>query len=110
VSLRHNAQNIAAKLSRASELLAAGRSKVAICKTLRISVMTLHRWQKHANLPQAATDRDTLVAELRLENDRLRQIATGLALEIAEHHERLSSSTGANRSPNVRKSFRHNAA
>jgi hypothetical protein len=89
VSLRHSAQDIAAKLLRASELQTTGQSKVAICKILRISVMTLHRWQKQADLPQDARNRKILVAELKLENDRLRRIASNLALEIAEGRERL---------------------
>ncbi|MEO6840977.1 MAG: hypothetical protein ABI192_09435 [Bradyrhizobium sp.] len=110
MSQRHSAQEIAAKLSRASELLAAGRSKVAICRTLGISVMTLHRWQKYAILPRDATAGELLVAELQLENNRLRQIASNLALEIAEGRERLSFSVGVNRSPNVRKSPRRKAA
>ena len=89
MSLRHSTQDIPAKLSRASELLAAGQSKVPICKTLRISVMTLHRWQKRADLPPDSRKRKVLVAELKLENDRLRRIASNLALEIAEGRERL---------------------
>ena len=110
MSLRHSAQEIAAKLSRASELLDGGQSKVGVCRKLGISVMTLHRWQKHANLPPDPTADELLVAELKLENGRLRQIASSLALEIAEDYERLSFAIGVARTPNVRKSPRRKAA
>jgi len=110
VSQRHSAQEIAAKLSRASELLAAGRSKVAVCRMLGISVMTLHRWQKRANLLTDLTADELLVAELKLENDRLRRIASDLALEIAEGYEHLSFAVGVTQNPSVRKSPRRKAA
>jgi transposase-like protein len=109
VTLRHSAQAIAAKLSLASEFLEGGQSKAAICKKLGISVMTLHRWQKHASSSQTAAD-ELLVAELKLENDRLRQIASSLALEIAEGYKHLSFAIGAPRSQNVRKSPGRKAA
>jgi transposase-like protein len=90
VSLRHSRQEIAAKLALTSELLAVGESKVSICRKLGISVMTLHRWQKkQASLFPDPTRQALLIAELKLENDRLRQIASSLALEIAEGRERL---------------------
>lgn len=110
MSQRHSAQEIAAKLSRASELLAAGWSKVAVCRMLGISVMTLHRWQKHAILPRDATAEELLLAELQIENNRLRQIASDLLLEIAAGHERLSFPVGMTASRNVRKSPRRKAA
>jgi transposase-like protein len=110
VTLRHSAQEIAAKLSLASELLEGAQSKAAICKKLGISVMTLHRWQKHANSSRTAAVDELLVAELKLENDRLRQIASGLALEIAEVYKHLSFAIGAPGSQNVRKSPGRKAA
>jgi hypothetical protein len=110
VSPRHSALDIAAKLARASELLAAGQSKVAICKQLGISVMTLHRWQKQTSLPRDASAREILIAELKLENDRLRHIASSLALEIAEWHERFPGPPDVTRGPKANKSPPRKAA
>jgi hypothetical protein len=71
-----------------------GRLQSEIARTLGVSVMTLHRWRKASNGRQPAfvatheagqpyrtrggSDR---IAELQLENSRLRRLVTDLLLE-----------------------------
>ncbi len=97
---KHSHQEITLKLSRADDLARAGNSQVEICKTLGVSVMTLHRWRKlplnrddmratddraaEAKAPvgsQAIDDMRRVLEELAVENQRLRKIVTDLLLE-----------------------------
>ena len=59
-------------------------------RTLGVSVMALHRWRKALPEPQPALEAGELdrsrggrdrIAELQLENSRLRQLVTDLLLE-----------------------------
>jgi putative transposase len=97
---RHSVAEIAAKLDEAARLSSAGRNQSEIARTLGVSVMTFHRWRK-LSVPGAAaqtgnasaptllsavahpieTDRRDRVAELQLENSRLRRLVTDLLLE-----------------------------
>lgn len=97
---RHTAAEIAAKLGEAQTLSAAGRTQSEIAKALGISVMTFHRWRRA--LPRRAgsslaavsspdqsapvnrgaeSARPSRLAELQLENARLRKLVTDLLLE-----------------------------
>jgi putative transposase len=94
---RHAADEIAAKLREADALAVAGRSQSEIAKALGISVMTFHRWRKarpqlpglhetvpkHVNAvaPTSGAERAARIAELQLENARLRKLVTDLLLE-----------------------------
>jgi hypothetical protein len=88
---RHNTAEIEAKLREADALAAAGRTQSEISKALAISVMTLHRWRKarpEQSLLASATVSDApehgrlgRIAELQLENSRLRKLVTDLLLE-----------------------------
>jgi putative transposase len=97
---RHAADEIAAKLREADALAVAGRSQSEIAKALGISVMTFHRWRKarpqlpsvrslhetvpeHVNAvaPASGAERAARIAELQLENGRLRKLVTDLLLE-----------------------------
>jgi len=73
-------------------------------RTLRVSVMTLHRWRKALAEPQPAsaathqgrqphlTDNDVeRIAELQVENSRLRRLVTDLLLEKMTLDEAASS-------------------
>ena len=110
---RHTEAEIAAKLTEADGLVAAGRTQNAIAQTLGISVMTFHRWRKgHAQEPRSksngVTESDTLVpiarsskldhgnryAELRLENMRLRRLVTDLLLEKMKLEEEWQQDSG----------------
>ena len=89
---RHNLIEIENKLREANALSAAGRTQSEIAKQLNVSVMTLHRWRKA--LPQSAhaenqTSRSHSVrlAELQLENARLRKLVTDLLLEKMGYEE-----------------------
>jgi len=91
---RHSRVEIATKLARATDLATQGRSQREIARMLGVSVMTLHRWRKVPPGPQTPFvaiheagqlnrlrgDGDR-IAELQLENLRLRRLVTDLLLE-----------------------------
>jgi predicted nucleic acid-binding Zn ribbon protein len=109
---RYSTVEIAAKLRQADELAAQGKLQSEIAKTLGISVMTYHRWRKAMKakkpsqfssmaLPEALDFDDTdgalpveshtgnRVAELRLENARLRHLVADLLLEKVALEEKI---------------------
>jgi transposase-like protein len=91
---------IATKLAHANDLAMRGKLQSEIARTLGVSVMTLHRWRKALPGPQAAheagqPDRtrgaDGRIAELELENARLRRLVTDLLLEKIKLEEAAQS-------------------
>jgi putative transposase len=89
---KHAKAEIAAKLAQADELATQGKLQSEIARTLGVSVMILHRWRKLPSATQAVpagligsrrTDQtpEARIAELRLENSRLRRLVTDLLLE-----------------------------
>jgi transposase-like protein len=87
---RHSGAEIATKLAQANELVTQGKLQSEIARTLGVSVMTLHRWRKAQPGPQPAYEAGQLhrrrggrgrIAELQLENSRLRRLVTDLLLE-----------------------------
>jgi putative transposase len=96
---RHGAAEIAAKLLEADALAAKGQTQAELAKALGVSVMTIHRWRKmrEQDHPRSrangALDQPVLgktnfgagslsrVAQLQLENARLRKLVTDLLLE-----------------------------
>ncbi|GLH76773.1 hypothetical protein SSBR45G_16810 [Bradyrhizobium sp. SSBR45G] len=106
---RHSAEEIAAKLREAGDLIASGQSQAKACKALGVSVMTYHRWRKsqsstveagvlqgaaadtalRAVLEQKADADEKRIDELRVENERLRRIVTDLLLEKMKIEEQL---------------------
>src|SRR5262245_20578176 len=91
---RHSSSEIAALLEQAETMAAQGQRQVDVCQSLGISVMTFHRWRKAHNqqMPaeaypeRSAADlapqhRSTRIADLQVENARLRQLVTDLLLE-----------------------------
>jgi putative transposase len=91
---KHSRGEIAAKLAQANDLAAQGKLQSEIARTLGVSVMTLHRWRKAPRGIQPAlvatqeagrVDRTPgsgdRIAELQLENLRLRRLVTDLLLE-----------------------------
>ena len=91
---RHSRVEIASKLAQANDLATQGKLQSEIARTLGVSVMTLHRWRKAPRSPQLALMRthevtrpdrtrgvDDRIAELQLENSRLRRLVTDLLLE-----------------------------
>jgi transposase-like protein len=79
---------IAAMLAQADDLATQGKRQSEIARTLGVSVMTLHRWRKVVPEPVQATNgsrSDQMpqprIAELQLENSRLRRLVTDLLLE-----------------------------
>ena len=96
---RHNVAEIEAKLREADILAADGRTQSEIAKRLGVSIMTFHRWRKaRSPLPpsrvaapaipdvgpavdSSGAERRERIAELQLENARLRKLVTDLLLE-----------------------------
>jgi hypothetical protein len=93
---RHSRAKIASKLAQANELATQGKLQSEIARALGVSVMTLYRWRKappgsHSlrEAGQAAGMRDwgDRIAELQLENSRLRRLVTDLLLEKVKLEE-----------------------
>jgi putative transposase len=90
---RHSRVEMAKKLAQANELATQGKLQSEIARILGVSVMTLHRWRKAPPGPQRALGAipearehrtrgaDDRIAELQLENSRLRRLVTDLLLE-----------------------------
>ena len=91
---RHSRVEIATKLAQATDLAMQGKLQREIAHTLGVSVMTLHRWRKvppghqtafvathEAGQPNRLCGRSDRIAELQLENLRLRRLVTDLLLE-----------------------------
>jgi transposase-like protein len=101
---KHSRFEIATKLARANELATRGKLQSEIARTLGVSVMTLHRWRKAPPGPQPAfvatpeareldrtRDGAHRIAELQLENSRLRRLVTDLLLEKIKLEEAVQS-------------------
>ena len=88
---RHSHTEIAGKLAQAEDLARQGKLQTEIARTLGISVMTLHRWRKQTPPvpelkevplpPSGQQGEDERIAELEVENSRLRRLVTDLLLE-----------------------------
>jgi hypothetical protein len=98
---RHSTTEIERKLEEAEALAGEGRTQNEIARALGISVMTFHRWRKaqpqqelrsktavvpvQDPAPELAgfpdSQRHARIAELQLENTRLRKLVTDLLLE-----------------------------
>jgi putative transposase len=97
---RHTQAEITTKLDEAARLAAEGHTQREIAQALGVSVMTFHRWRKaQPQTPQARvtvapetrriiplanlseSQRRGRIAELQLENTRLRRLVTDLLLE-----------------------------
>src|SRR5437899_10798332 len=102
---RHSKIEIATKLAQANHLATQGKLHSDIARTLGVSVMTLHRWRKAPPGPQselvAIQEADQpdrrrggegdRIAELQLENSRLRRLVTDLLLEKIKLEEAVQS-------------------
>jgi len=87
---RHSRVEIATKLAQANDLARQGKVQSEIARALDVSVMTLHRWRKaqpgpqpahEAGQPDRTRSRGDRIAEVELENSRLRRLVTDLLLE-----------------------------
>jgi putative transposase len=104
---KHSRAEIASKLARANDLATQGKLQSEIARALGVSVMTLHRWRKapHGSLSALGATQQTnrgflsalgtthaagqtdgargadRIAELQLENSRLRRLVTDLLLD-----------------------------
>src|SRR6516164_2285299 len=82
---KHSKAEIAFKLAEADDLVTQGKLQSEIARALGVSVMTLHRWRKLPSQSNGSSQIDqkpqTRIAELQLENSRLRRLVTDLLLE-----------------------------
>jgi putative transposase len=97
---RHSRVEIASKLTQANDLTTQGKLQSEIARTLGVSVMTLHRWRKAPPGPQPAPEAgqpdrtrsgNNRIADLQLENSRLRRLVTDLLLEKIKLEEAAQS-------------------
>ena len=99
---KHTKTEIEAKLAQANELATQGKLQSEIAQALGVSVMTLHRWRKApaAFDPVSEVSEQTKqfeqelgygqrIADMQLENSRLRRIVTDLLLEKMQSEEAL---------------------
>jgi putative transposase len=89
---KYSRVEIATKLAQANNLATRGKLQSEIARTLGVSVMTLHRWRKaqrahEAGQPDGTRGVRDRIAELQLENSRLRQLVTDLLLEKVKLEE-----------------------
>jgi transposase len=101
VGRRHASEEIAAKLAKANELAADGKTQREIAKALGVSIMTYHRWKKMLRAPEqeaghdgrpelsSSIEDDQTIKHLELENNRLRRLVTDLLLEKIKLEEEL---------------------
>jgi transposase len=83
---RYSRVEIASKLAQANDLATQGKLQSEVARTLGVSVMTLHRWRKASathepGQPYRMRRGGDRIAELQLENSRLRRLVTDLLLE-----------------------------
>jgi len=104
---RHTPEEIVSKLRQADEMVAHGKLHSEVAKVLGVSIMTYHRWRKaRAATPAAsvvgarvgevrsrATEQnlDNRLADLEIENMRLRRLVTDLLLEKVRLEEILGT-------------------
>ena len=93
---KHSRAEIASKVAHANELATQGKLQSEIARALGVSVMTLHRWRKappgshpvrEADQADGMRGRGDRIAELQLENSRLRRLVTDLLLEKVKLEE-----------------------
>jgi putative transposase len=87
---RHLPAEITALLAQADDLAGQGRRQIDIAQTLGVSVMTLHRWRKNAQSETGQFEQEARrrrLADLQVENSRLRRLVTDLMLEKIELEE-----------------------
>jgi hypothetical protein len=101
---KHSRVEIASKLTQATDLATQGKLQSEIARTLGVSIMTLYRWRKappgprpalvathEAGHPDGMRRGGDRIAELQLENSRLRRLVTDLLLEKIKLEEATQS-------------------
>jgi putative transposase len=106
---KHSKAEIATKLRQANDLATQGKLQTEIARALGVSVMTLHRWRKMslasrdapAGPNEPSEPHASRIAELQLENSRLRRLVTDLLLEKMKVEEAFQVGK-----PSTRRAFR----
>jgi len=90
---KHSKAQIAAKLAEANDLAEQGKLQSEIARAIGVSVMTLYRWRKLPPQPNGSgrINQTQQIAELELENSRLRRLVTDLLLEKMNLEEKALS-------------------
>jgi putative transposase len=104
IKKKHSRAEIATKLAQANDLATQGKLQSEIARTLGVSIMTLHRWRRappglqpalvaphEASRPDRTRGGGDQIAELQLENSRLRRLLTDLLLEKIKIEEAAQS-------------------
>ncbi|MDI3559601.1 helix-turn-helix domain-containing protein [Bradyrhizobium sp. Arg816] len=105
VGKRHASEEISAKLAKAKELVAEGKTQREISKALGVSIMTYHRWKKMPGSsvlvdvrrgevdgrPSSLSKASAMetIKRLELENAQLRRLVTDMLLEKLKCEEEL---------------------
>jgi transposase-like protein len=118
IKKKHSRVEIATKLAQANDLATQGKLQSEIARTLGVSVMTLHRWRKappglqpalvaphEASRPDRTRGGGDQIAELQLENSRLRRLLTDLLLEKIKIEEAAQSQKSSREG--TRRAFRY---
>ena len=118
IKKKHSRAEIATKLAQANDLATQGKLQSEIARTLGVSVMTLHRWRKappglqpalvaphEASRPDRTRGGGDQIAELQLENSRLRRLVTDLLLEKIKIEEAAQSQKSSREG--TRRAFRY---
>jgi transposase-like protein len=118
IKKKHTRAEIATKLAQANDLATQGKLQSEIARTLGVSVMTLHRWRKappglqpalvaphEASRPDRTRGGGDQIAELQLENSRLRRLLTDLLLEKIKIEEAAQSQKSSREG--TRRAFRY---
>ena len=118
IKKKHSRAEIATKLAQANDLATQGKLQNEIARTLGVSVMTLHRWRKappglqpalvaphEASRPDRTRGGGDQIAELQLENSRLRRLLTDLLLEKIKIEEAAQSQKSSREG--TRRAFRY---
>ena len=118
IKKKHSRAEIATKLAQANDLATQGKLQSEIARTLGVSVMTLHRWRKappglqpalvaphEASRPDRTRGGGDQIAELQLENSRLRRLLTDLLLEKIKIEEAAQSQKSSREG--TRRAFRY---
>src|SRR5215468_2665363 len=84
---RHSRVEIASKLAQANDLVTQGKPQSEIARTLGVSLSVGSSQSTGAGQPDRTPGGGSRIAELQLENSRLRQLVTDLLLEKIKFEE-----------------------
>jgi putative transposase len=92
---QHTPTEILAKLQQAEQMVAEGKLQRDIANALNVSVMTYHRWRNTYRTNRLTVQPKTRseqqhIAQLQVENQRLRKLVADLLLEKVRLEEQIT--------------------